>query len=306
MYKPIMKKKIMITGSNGMLGTELVKTLTSDYSLIGVNRKPDSSSGLDKFYVIDINDHDRFSIVLNEENPDIIIHTAAIVDIDYCEVKKIECYDTNYDSTVNIISAISEETLFVFISTESVFNNSNVIPKEDDKKNPPNYYCELKSMAEDYITANHKNSLIIRTNMYGFHSDWRGSLVEWAIDKLSEGNQFNGFYDVLFNPLYTWQIADIIKEIIALKYTGVIHLGSDLILSKFDFVKRIAEGLGFERKLVFPVSLDEGKWATRNKIACLNISRLQSLVGPNKVSFEIGFNKLLEDLVYANERNHYW
>ena len=300
------KPTILITGSNGMLGHKLVQKLKSKFNLIALNRKPDPSDGIFESINADINNFDLIADVLERIKPDYIVHTAAMVDIEHCENNKNDCLRTNFDAVKNMIDNILDTTVFIFISTESVFNLSKHRPIEKDSKNPPNYYCYTKSISEDYIIKHHSNHIIIRTNMYGFHSNWRGSIVEWAINNLSSNIPFGGYTDVTFNPLYTAQIADNIEELINLDFRGIIHLGSNINITKYEFLKKLSIGLGFPEQLICPTSIDDFASAKRTKYAVLDIELAQSILPGDNFDFEIGFNRMLVDLRIKNEEDKYW
>lgn len=289
-------KKILITGSNGMLGKDILNELKFFYDCYGFNRKIDNKLDVKKSVVCDLTDKDNLSRNLQLINPNIIIHTAAMVDIEKCQFEQIECMETNFNSIKIILENIAKETLFIFISSDSVFDGVSKFPDETSIKNPLNYYSKSKSYAEDFIINNHKNHVIIRTNMYGFHDYWRGSLVEWAISSLKKNTEFSGYDDVYFNPLYTKQIARAIHYLTDLNFKGVIHLGSTTTLTKYEFLLEICHLFNFDRRLIFKTSIDEIDSVKRPKHTALNIEKsIQLLIGFD-FSLEQGLKLLKEDL----------
>ena len=294
------KQKVLVTGSNGMLGHQIIQKFKDSYELYSVNRNHDRSNGISHSYLCDINNFGDIARIMKDLNPNIIIHTAAIVDVDYCEMEQEQCYKTNYLSVQNLIDNMPVDSLFVFISTESVFKVENTPPSENTIKNPPNFYSRLKSLSEDYILASKKNHIIIRTNIYGFHKNWRGSLVEWSIDKIKLGEELGGFYDVFFNPLYTGQAALIIRRLIENEFVGVIHLGSIEIISKLDFLLLLYNELGYPVNLIKPISIDSVNRTKRNKAAILDVSKLTDMFSELDLRIETGMRELLTDLKDSN------
>jgi spore coat polysaccharide biosynthesis protein SpsF len=296
--KPNKVESVLIVGSNGMLGSSIVSILKTEYIVYGLNRNRDSNLGTNYSFESDIKDYKAVKSILKKIMPNIIIFTAAIVDIDYCENNPDSCIETNYLSVVNWLKFISSETLFVFISTDSVFDDSILMPNESDTKNPLNNYSKSKSMSEDYITSNHSNHIIIRTNMYGFHKNWRGSLIEWAIDKFQNKISSGGFTDVIFNPLYTKQLARGIQQLIQIGFRGLIHLGSNASISKYSFLVQVAEALGYDSELVYKSKLESNKElsAIRPKQTSLNTDKAISISSGLNFKLNDGIEELINDL----------
>lgn len=290
------RSKILITGSNGMLGKDILTQLKPYYDLYVLNRKLDDLLEEGKNIICDLEDNLNLVKNLRELSPDVLIHTAAMVDIEKCQSDKERCYKINYLAIVNLIENLRKDALFIFISTDSVFDGSGKFPVESSTKNPLNYYSETKSLAEDFIIKNHENHIIIRTNMYGFHKNWRGSIVEWAISSLNKGTFFGGYYDVTFNPLYTRQISKIIQVLLDENYRGIIHLGSSNSLSKYEFLYRICELLNLNSNLLFRTSIDLEDGALRPKHTSLSISKLSQFVDQELFSLDDGLALLKEDL----------
>jgi dTDP-4-dehydrorhamnose reductase len=296
-------KKLLIVGSNGMLGHEILNVMMDSYEIYTINRNCDDSPGIKKSYIKDITDFKGVKSIITEIKPDIVVHTAAIVDIEYCEANPEKCYLVNYYAVKNIVDYLSIDVLFVYISSESVFSNLEIPPCETSPKNPINLYYKSKSLSEDYILHNHNCSIIIRTNMYGFHKNWRGSLVEWAINNLKSNVEFPGFHDVLFNPLYTKQIALIIEKLFSLNFNGIIHLGSETPISKLEFIVKLAIELGYDQNLVYPKSIDDLNVVPRNKYAVLNTEKLRKIVDKSLYSLNKGISMLVEDIKIYYEKN---
>jgi dTDP-4-dehydrorhamnose reductase len=290
------KAKLLITGSNGMLGKDILTQLRPYYDLYVLNRKPDDLLEESKNIICDLEDNLNLAKNLRELSPDILIHAAAMVDIEKCQDDKEKCYKINYLAIVNLIENLPNDTLFIFVSTDSVFDGSVKFPIESSRKNTLNYYSETKSLAEDFIINNHENHIIIRTNMYGFHKNWRGSIVEWAISSLNKGIPFGGYYDVTFNPLYTRQISKIIQVLIDENFRGIIHLGSSSSLTKYEFLYRICELLKLNSSLLYKTSIDLEDGALRPKHTSLSISKLSQFAEQELFSLDKGLALLKEDL----------
>lgn len=287
-------KKVLITGSRGMLGKDIVRTLstTNEYTIYAINRKIDTS--VKNSYDIDIRDHKKILSVVKDINPDVIIHAAALVDVDFCEKNKEIAYDINVNASKRL-AALTKK--MVYISTDSVYSGVVGNFKETDSKDPINYYAFTKSIAEDEVMKANPDSVILRTNIYGYHTPIGRSLFEWAYKSLSQGSEITGFDDVFFNPLYTEQLAYAIRVLLDINYSGVINTGSDEPLSKYDFLIKLANTFKFDEKLIRPISVDKGiLGAKRPKNTTLNIDKMKEVTGIS-FSVEFGLEQLYKDFI---------
>jgi len=269
--------KILITGTNGMLGKDIYSVLSKNKENIiyAINRKKDNR--ISNSYAVDIRDFKSISQIINNINPDIVIHTAALVDLNYCEKNKEIAYDVNVSASENL-AKLSKR--LIYISTDSVYKGGEGNFIENESKQPINYYAKTKSIAEDKILRANSNSIIVRTNIYGFHNPIGNSLFEWVYKSLKNGNEINGFEDVFFNPLYTKQLANAIKSLLDKDFDGVINIGCEETLSKLKFLLKIANKFNFNPQLITPVSIDSKlQKAKRPKNTTLNLRKMKDVLG---------------------------
>ncbi len=287
--------KILVTGANGMLGKDIVDILSEDRSLtvfpldISASNKPNS-------LMADITDRKMLSGALSKADPEVIIHCAAITNVDTCEKNRELVQKLNVDATRDIASFKPGSTRLIYISTDSVFDGKRGNYSEDDTPNPRNCYAKSKLEGEKAALSENRNTLVLRTNIYGFHKPAGSSLAEWAIGELSKGNKLNGFHDVYFNPLYTKQLASTIKRLIAVKdIRGILNVAAGENISKYDFLLKIAGAFGYPRDQVRKTSIDaSGLGAERPKNTTLNISRLKQLLNESP-SIDDGIAELRND-----------
>jgi dTDP-4-dehydrorhamnose reductase len=182
----------------------------------------------------------------------------------------------------------------VFISSDSVFEGTRGNYKEDDNKNPINYYAKTKDIAEEIIKSSCEDYLIIRTNIFGFHQSEGKSLVEWALNMLTKGQKINGFVDVKFNAIYTRFLSRIILNMIELDLNGTYHVCSNNSLSKFEFLIKLANIFKLNVELISPMKASELSLQTkRPNDTTLNIEKIQTLVA--LPSIEDGLLELYTD-----------
>lgn len=245
--------RILVTGSSGMLGKDIVEILSKDVDcfVVGFSRTVNPYLSTDHQVIGDLTDLEFLSSSLDEIKPDVIIHCAAIVNVDECETNKRVAEALHRDVTGILARYKSGSTRFIHISTDSVFDGQKGSYTEEDTPNPINYYAKTKRDGEIVVLENNHNAVVIRTNIYGYHLEHGKSLVEWAINNLKQGKSINGFTDVYFNPVYTKQLGEVIKDIIPTKYfKGILNVTSKDYCSKYEFLLRIARQFNFNPNLI--------------------------------------------------------
>jgi dTDP-4-dehydrorhamnose reductase len=291
-----MKTRVLITGSQGMLGKDIVRAFIKDpqYDVCGLDHHKSSSSLMYQLIYEDLTQLTEVNSLLMDIKPDIIIHCAARVNVNKCELEKDSTKLLHIESSRVLASYKPSKTRFIYISTDSVFDGIKGNYTEDDSANPLNYYAKTKHAGENVVMTINDNALIIRTNIYGFHNPVGTSLVEWAISSLLENKPITGFSDVFFNPLYTRQLAEIVASLTATETKGIINAGCDRFISKYEFLKELARTFKYDEMLIRKISVETIKFtAPRPRNTTLNIQKLkQHGFAP---ALEDGLTKLKKD-----------
>ena len=208
--------KILITGGNGMLGSELQKYFVGATVLRGRVK-------------LDLTNLKLLEDYLKENSFDTIIHAAAYTNLKYSEENPLKALDLHCN-VVDLFNKYSRK--LIFISAQG--------------KDFESVYHKTKLLGEKKVKAK-ENNLIIRTNIYG-----NGGLIQWAKNELILGNSINGFSNCIFNPVSTEQLSALIYKSIN-NLSGIINVGSKTIISKYDFLKVVALQLNLDVNLIFPV-----------------------------------------------------
>jgi len=220
--------KILLTGAKGRLGTELQKQDKKLFLPIG-RANCDIIDQLE-CHIYFTHNYKRFNS---------IFHCAAYTDVAKAEIEKDKCHLINVIGTQNIVQQCNIfEKKLIFISTDYVFNGKNGNYKEDDKKNPINYYASTKSIAEDYIIENSNNYLIMRTSFK--ESKFPHEFV--CIDMYTSAD----YIDI---------IASKILKSLKLNISGIYHIGAER-KSLFDLIKQRNPSIkSIKRKQIKSVNL---------------------------------------------------
>jgi dTDP-4-dehydrorhamnose reductase len=275
--------RILVIGATGMLGKDFVSFFSklNGYEVYAISRNksfvlPYSNI---KIIHIDVTDSELFSSCIKEIDPQIIIHSAALTNIDACEENKDYALWL-HSNIIKVISLTCPKAKFVYISTDSVFNGYEGNYSENDIPDPLNYYATTKYLGEKNTSALMNDYIIVRTNIYGYHLFEQPSLSEWALSNLKKGQTCTGFTDVFFNPVYTGQLTTIVKKLIDINYQGIINLSSDTFVSKYQFLKMVAEHFGYDPNLILGKPFDSRIFkAPRSNNTTLNTSLLKEAIG---------------------------
>ncbi|MBF0595054.1 MAG: UDP-4-amino-4,6-dideoxy-N-acetyl-beta-L-altrosamine transaminase [Candidatus Omnitrophica bacterium] len=280
MGKETNKKRMLITGASGLLGSNLAWFFKDSFDVVGVCFC--HPVVLDGVQVVrgDLCVPEVTERIITQYQPDIVVHCAAQANVDACEENPALAYRQNVAMTRIIRDALTgRKTKLIFISTDLVYGPSDVLHREDEAPAPCNEYGRTKVQAEA-IVRERPGSLVLRTNFFGWSVGGRKSLGEWVIESLSQNRRIQGFRDVFFSSIYTLDLAAILQQCLLRDAAGVFNLGSATPLSKYDFLKRVAQALKLDTSLIEEISVDRFfLQAPRNKNVRLDVSKLSGLLG---------------------------
>lgn len=296
------KVKVLVTGSLGMLGKDIVSIFNKEeqFEIYAIVRKFKNDSNIGINYIeCDITDRILLESILNKIKPQIIIHVAGIVNLSFCENNKELTDRTHIDATRQLANF---KARFIYISTDSVFNGKSGNYTEDAIPDPLNYYARSKYLGELAALNSNSSSLIIRTNIFGFNKPLKGSLVEWALTKFENKEIIDGYKNIHFNAIYTYQLAEIILLIINEfgNLNGILNIGSKNNNSKYEFLCELAKIFNFDSNLVRAVNSPNNTFISRPLNTTLNINRATDLFKLPYISDGISLLKQQ----YINLENH--
>jgi len=284
--------KILIIGASGLIGEQLYSNAKkSNHEVDGTYLK-NKRNGL---YKLDITQGGEVKELLNRIKPDVIIHTAALTNVDYCESNKKETWLMNVEGMINVVKAIKSAKL-VYISTDYVFDGLNGPYSEEDIPYPINFYGLTKLLGET-ITSSYKNHLIIRSTwIYDFSSDTR-NFVYRLVKTLKDKKELKVPTDQIANPTMARDLASSIMKLIDKDVNGIINISGSSRMSRYDFAVRIAEYLSLEKELIKGMSSKElNQKARRPKNAGFKLTKAEKILGEKTPSLKESLEKYRRSL----------
>lgn len=251
--------RVLITGSNGLLGQKLVAACVSqriDFQAIssGENRNPECPNS--HYSSVDITDFGAIKRVLNTWSFTHILHTAAMTNVDACEVNPDRCYMVNHLASQHLFEMAKDKNLhFTLLSTDFVFDGKQGNYAETDVPNPLSVYGKSKWLAEqDLISSRYGNWAIARTIIVygvGYHLN-KSNLFSWLLKELSEGRGVSLITDHYRAPTWAEDLANGCLSIVHQNACGIYHLCGPETLSIYEIGLRVARYLGAAEALIKP------------------------------------------------------
>ncbi|MFT5668880.1 MAG: dTDP-4-dehydrorhamnose reductase [Vicingaceae bacterium] len=296
-----MKKKILVTGSNGLLGQKLVALLASDneIELIATSRGGNRILKVTGFTYesMDITSAKDVMRVFGKFKPEVVINTAAMTNVDACESDKKECWLLNVTAVEHLIAASKKhETHLIHLSTDFIFDGEAGPYKETDKPNPLSYYGESKLAAEKLLQNATCTWAIARTIIvYGIVEDMsRSNIVLWAKAALEKKQKLTIVNDQFRSPTLAEDLAKGCVLIAKKQAVGIYHLSGKDTMSIVDLVRRVAKYYKLDESYIEEIttaSLNQA--AKRPPKTGFILDKAVKELGYNPVSFEEGI-KFLE------------
>ena len=298
-------KKIIITGSNGLLGQTLINLLLlepKNYKVIGFSKGKNRSGTTNFKYVsIDITNEQLLKGELVKHKPDVIINTAAMTNVDACENDKIGCDKLNIE-VVQYLKQYSEENNIhlIHISTDFIFDGEKGNYKETDTPNPLSYYGLSKLKSEEILINSTINFTILRTILvYGKVFDMsRSNIVLWVKEMLEKGKEITIVNDQYRMPTYVEDLAMACKISIDTKAHGIFNISSKKLLSIYKIAQQIAEVFELDKSLIKPISTSTlNQIAKRPAKTGFDLTKTNTVLGFYPKSFKEDLQRFKEKLM---------
>jgi dTDP-4-dehydrorhamnose reductase len=286
--------KILVTGGNGLLGQHLIKTLLEQkYEVIAIGKGPARipfPADLYSYFDVDITDGFRLNDLMRSESPEIVVHTAAMTQVDTCELNQDLCFKVNVEGTANLVmEAEAYSRFFIYISTDFVFDGDKGDYSEEDELNPVNWYGFTKMQAESIVQGAEMPWSIVRTCLvYGNAlSGTRTNIVSWVRDNLMGGKNIRVVSDQSRTPTYIGDLVQGILLLIRQTATGIFHISGEEVLTPFDMAVKTADFFGLDKNMMEKVDQSTFSQPGRRPLRTgFNIEKAKTQLGYKPISFD--------------------
>ncbi|MEO8795543.1 MAG: SDR family oxidoreductase [Daejeonella sp.] len=289
-------KRILLTGSNGLLGQKLTEACITDPEIeliatsIGADRFP--FPGKYKYASMDICDAEDVNAVIDEFKPDIIINTAAMTNVDVCEKEKQKCWDLNVEAVKNLIQVCERSGIhLIHLSTDFIFDGESGPYTENDEPHPLSYYGATKLEAEKLIQNSTCSWSILRTIIvYGIVNDMsRSNIVLWAKSALEKGDPINVVNDQWRMPTLAEDLANCCILAAKKKAQGIYNASGKDMMSIIELVENVADYWKLNKALINPITSESlNQDAKRPRRTGFNLDKTMNDLGYRPRSFKEG------------------
>ena len=287
---------VAITGACGLLGAHLAAALSARHRVVGFDRHPWWGTRPIKLYQGDLADAMTREGFLADAKPDLLIHCAAMVNVDACEDRPADAYFANGTLTGLIAQAVPSHCPVVYVTTDGIFRGDMPLQSETDLPCPRTVYGRSKLQGEWEVQLATERHLIIRTNFFGWSAGLKATSGEWLYRSLVNGEPITLFDDFWFTPVY---IVDVVERMLALisgGHAGIFHVGGNERISKYDFAMRLAASAGLSTAQVSRGSIaDAALSAPRPRDMSLNSEKVASVLGCSAPDCGAGLLRFLAD-----------
>lgn len=297
-------KTILITGSNGLLGQTLVKKLIKNKQITviatskGENRIKQKNGY--SYEEMDISSASEVASIFKKHQPDVVINTAAMTNVDACEAQRTECRKLNVDAVEILIENCEKyDSHLIQLSTDFVFDGKDGPYDESAEPNPISFYGESKYEAEEIIKNSKIKWSIVRTIIiYGLVDDMsRSNIVLWAKEALEKNETLNIVNDQFRSPTYVDDLADACIKIANQTATGIFHISGKDLMSISELVRRVAKFFQLDDSTINEISSDSlNQAAKRPPKTGFILTKSEKLIDYQPHSFEEGLKLLSEQL----------
>ncbi|MBI4354506.1 MAG: SDR family oxidoreductase [Candidatus Omnitrophica bacterium] len=292
----LMTRRVVITGASGLLGAHVMAALNRDHDVTGVDRHPWWGDEPVRLIQADLEAPDLLPRIIAEADPEVVIHCAALTNVDVCERDPGRADAVNAGLTRAIARVLAPTCLMVYISTDGVLSGQERFASEGTPPVPRTAYGRSKWRGEQAVMESTVNHLVIRTNFYGWSSGRKRTAGEWVYQSLREGRDVTLFHDVYFTPIYVVDFVDRLLALLDQPYRGVLHVGGRDRVSKEQFGRLMAEVGRFSTAHARSGSVEDAPLAaSRPKDTSMTSQRCEELTALTAPSCREGLQRFLAD-----------
>jgi len=289
--------KFLVTGSAGLVGQNIVRDLVhQNHEVYSIYNHDKPIHGIP--ISLDLVNFEKIKQTMPKIKPDIVIHLAAITNVDLCETEKELAHTLNVKSTETLAKEAAKiNAFFVYVSTDYVFDGKEGMRKEDDIPNPLGYYGKTKLEGEMSLNNLASNWAIARTSTpFGIHSK-KKSFPLWVKENLESSKEIKVLTDQYTSPTYVPSLSKMIIEVSTKQINGIIHLAGSTRISRYDFAVMMAEKLGLDQSLLLKAKAEDMSWkARRPQDSSLDVTKATEILNEKPQTIQQSLSLFIDEM----------
>ena len=284
-----MDHRVLIIGGSGMLGYEVFAKFQNIFNVVSTSFNNKNNS----FKFLDITNRNQVKNVCDNFNPNVVVNCAAFTDVDLCENRKKLARMINVDGVENIIKSVKTNTKIIHISTDYVFNGVDGFYAENDLTYPLNYYGKTKLESENILIGSGRPYVIFRPSVLYSSNISQNNFFKWVYSSLKNNININVVDDQISSPTFIPELVKAIFTSVIIDYQGLLHIGSNDVISRFEFAVLIAKVFNFDEKLITKIKTsDLNQDAIRPMNSSLNNSKIKDVLDLKLSNTNFYLNKI--------------
>jgi dTDP-4-dehydrorhamnose reductase len=271
--------KLLITGASGLLGSRLAElAIRENHEVYSAYSQHQPTYGTP--IQLDISDKNHVEKAFKKIEPEVVVHTAALTDVDKCELEKELAWKINVEATNHIATASAcINSHLIYVSTDYVFDGEKGCYREEDQANPISHYGYTKLKGEEIIKEHATKWCITRPSvLYGWLSH-KQNFATWLINSLNQKKEVKILKDQYISPTLNTNLAEMLLEISQRKILGILHAAGATRVSRYEYAVKLAEVFNLNTDCIKPAKMHEMSWtAKRPRDSSLNVDKAMALL----------------------------
>ncbi|MFA6469129.1 MAG: dTDP-4-dehydrorhamnose reductase [Bacteroidota bacterium] len=296
-------KRVLVCGSNGLLGQRLAWLLDADeeYEVLHTSHHRSFAQPeiLIDYTQLDISNRSDVKSLVTSFRPDVILNAAAMTNVDACEREREQAWKMNVTAVENLVEVSRRiGARLVHVSTDYVFDGKTGNYSETDRVNPVNYYGKTKLAGENVLISSGIDFAILRTIVvYGTGVNVKNNFALWVLNNLSDRKPIRCAVDQISNPTHVHDLAMVMKQCLEFDARGIFHVAGAEPISRYDFALRAAEVFGYDPSLIArSKSSDLEQLAPRPLHTTFTIEKTKRIFRYHPMNITQGLKLLQEEL----------
>lgn len=285
--------RIVVTGASGFVGRVIAEGLAAHHQVTALHGRSEVRGGFGASLPVDLEDPASIRRALERSAPEIVVHTAAITNIDQCEREPDRTRRVNVEATAAVAEAGARQGFAtVFLSTDQIFDGLAAPYAEADEPRPTSVYGRSKVDAERALASAGSRWAVLRLSLvYGW-----GGFIRWLVDRIRAEEPVTLFTDQFRNPVHTSSILEAVEAVVARNLWGeIFHVGGADRVDRVTFARQFAAALDYDTSHFLGVTMREvPSKLPRPADTTLMTAKAEKLLGWRPLALREGFARMAQ------------